>query len=298
MHKLLLSVVPVTFAVAVCVPAAAQDQAPMAMHPPNVLHIFRESVKEGRGSAHEKTEAGFTQKMMKAKFPINALAADSISGSSQFWVFEPLESFAEADKVAAWLEKTPGLGAELGMLDAQDGELRSESREMYAVLRPDLSYKLEAANNLPKMRMFDLTIVHLRLGHNAEFQEAAKIVIDAEGKANGERPVVTYQVVTGDRVGTYLLFQAMPSIAALDGEMAGQKARYAAMGEDREKFMKLVSDSIASEENVLLKFNPRLSYMSKEFIAADPDFWTPKPMRSAAPKPAAPKDMNKPATGR
>jgi len=291
MNRLLLFVAPITIALTM-----AQYQAPM--HPPAVLHIFREDVKQGRTLAHEKSEAAFTQKMMKVRFPGQQLAAESMTGPQQFWVFEPHESFAEVDKTMKFIEKTPGLESDLSMLAAQDGELLSDSREMYAVLRPDLSYKLESANNLPKMRMFDITIIHVRLGHAGEFTEAAKIAIAAEGKANGERPVVTYQVVSGDRVGTYLLFRGLESLASLDADMAGQKARQEAMGEDREKFAKLVGDSMASEDNILLRFNPKLSYMSKEFVAMDPDFWTPKPMRSAAPKPAAPKDMNKPASGR
>ena len=298
MNKLLSSVAPITLAVTMSLPAAAQDQAPALMHPPNVLHIFREDVKQGRTSAHEKTEAAFTQKMMKVKFPAQMLAAETFSGPQQFWVFEPHESFAEVDKAVKFIDKTPGLQSDLSMLAAQDGELLSDSRELYAVLRPDLSYKLEEANTLPKMRYFDLTIIRVRPGHGAEFREAAKIAIAAEGKANGERPVVTYQVVTGDRVGTYLLFRALESVSALDADMAGQRARQEAMGDDAEKFARLVGDSFAGEENILLRFNPRLSYMSKEFVAVDPDFWATKPMRTATPKPAASKDLNKAASGR
>jgi|SRR5579884_3097885 len=298
MTRVALFVAPLTVAFGVFLPAAAQDQTPAAMHPPTVLHIFREEVKQGRVSAHEKTEAAFTQKLMKAKYPGQFLAADSMSGPQQFWVFEPHDSFADMDKAIRFVEKTPGLMGDLAMLDSQDGELRADSREMLAVLRPDLSYKLDEANNLPKMRMFDLTIIHVRPGHGGEFAQAAKIAIAAEGKANGARPVVTYQVVSGDRVGTYLLFRGLESIAALDDDMAGQKARQEAMGDDREKFAKLVGDSMSDEQNILLRFNPKLSYMSKEFTAMDPDYWNPKPMRTGAPKPAAPKEVNKPASGR
>ena len=37
------------------------------------------------------------------------------------------------------------------------------------------------------------------------------------------------------------------------------------------------------EEATLLTINPKMSYVSKEFAAGDPDFWTPKLARAARP---------------
>src|SRR2546429_8479984 len=37
--------------------------------PPKVLRIFREDVKEGKGSAHEKVEARWAQTMARLKYP-------------------------------------------------------------------------------------------------------------------------------------------------------------------------------------------------------------------------------------
>ena len=40
---------------------------------------------------------------------------------------------------------------------------------------------------------------------------------------------------------------------------------------------------MVNEESTLLTINPKMSYVSKEFAAGDPDFWTPKPVRAARP---------------
>jgi hypothetical protein len=36
---------------------------------------------------------------------------------------------------------------------------------------------------------------------------------------------------------------------------------------------------IAGEESTLFAIDPKMSYVSKEFAAGDPEFWTPKPVK-------------------
>jgi hypothetical protein len=50
------------------------------------------------------------------------------------------------------------------------------------------------------------------------------------------------------------------------------------------KYNKLQAETIVSSEFTLFAVNPKMSNPPKEFIAADPGFWAPKP---AAAKPAA-----------
>ena len=44
---------------------------------------------------------------------------------------------------------------------------------------------------------------------------------------------------------------------------------------------------VLSTDTVLYAFSPKMSYVSKEFASADPDFWSPKPKAAqSAPAPA------------
>ncbi|MEO7136682.1 MAG: hypothetical protein ABI037_03100 [Gemmatimonadales bacterium] len=47
---------------------------------PKVLLIFREQVKPGKDSAHEKVEAGWPRAFAKAKWPTNYLAMTTMTG--------------------------------------------------------------------------------------------------------------------------------------------------------------------------------------------------------------------------
>ena len=44
------------------------------------------------------------------------------------------------------------------------------------------------------------------------------------------------------------------------------------------------ADFTTLEEHRLMSIDPRMSYVSKETIAGDPDFWAPKPKPAAMPK--------------
>jgi hypothetical protein len=72
----------------------------------------------------------------------------------------------------------------------------------------------------------------------------------------------------------------MDSLARMDTAPARMAAARQAMGDHKQKlFDALTPEVVQSSENLLFSFNPRMSYVSKEFAAADPEFWNPKPKR-------------------
>jgi hypothetical protein len=79
----------------------------------------------------------------------------------------------------------------------------------------------------------------------------------------------------------------MDSLKALDAP-AGGMSMAEAFGAELARYNKLTADTVISSESTMFMINPKMSNPSKEYIAADPEFWAPKP---AAAKPAA-----KPAT--
>jgi hypothetical protein len=53
------------------------------------------------------------------------------------------------------------------------------------------------------------------------------------------------------------------------------------------KYNKLQAETIMSSEFTLFAINPKMSNPPKEFIAADPGFWAPKPAAKPAAKPTS-----------
>lgn len=251
-----------------------------APEPPKVLHIVREDIKEGKGPAHEKSEAKFAQAMAKDKFPVNYLGMTSMTGPSQAWFMDAHESFVSVAETQAIEDKS----TDFETLDALDSEYRTGSRSWLAVYRPDLSYHgTQLMEGLPKARYFNVITIRIRFERDSEFAEIAKNAIDAAEKAQSDQPVAVYQVVSGMPAGTYLLMEPTASLKALDEAPARSRALMQAMGDSgSRKFLKSASEVIANEESLLFAIDPKMSYVSREFAAGDPEFWTPKPAKPAA----------------
>ena len=69
-------------ALAACAPLAFA-QSPAPNEPPAVIQIAREAIKEGKGAAHRKVEADYTNTFRKNKYPFHYLALSPESGPNE-----------------------------------------------------------------------------------------------------------------------------------------------------------------------------------------------------------------------
>ena len=252
--------------------------------PPPVEGIIRESIKEGRGAAHEKVEMDYARMFRKANFPYNYLALETMSGPTEVWFVTFYPSFEAVEKGINLMTKSP-MKNDVEMLDARDGELRSGSRSTFAVHHPELSYRADLVS-LGKTRYVRVNSYRVRLGQMESFMESGKKILAAYQRANLDIPVIAYEVVAGVPEGLYLFLTPMESLKTMDERPAREKALMEAMGtENFSNIMKGTGQVIASIETNLLSVNPRMSYVSKETEDVDPAFWRPK--MTTAPKPAA-----------
>ena len=261
-------------------PVLAQE----GIKPAPVLEIFREAIKEGRSAAHEKVESDYAAAFRKVNFPAHYVGLSAISGPSEAWFLQPTPSFATAEEWSKATDKEP-LKSTIAILDARDGELRANSRAIWAVYRPDLSYRPEKFQP-GKVRYVGVNTFRVRLGHDEDFGAGAKSYLDAHDKANIDLCILGYQVTAGDPAGTYLFFSMMDSMKVLDGGRERMTKVMDAMGADAySRFMKSSGDMITSIEETIFEVKPGMSYVSQATIDADPAFWRPK--AASAPRPAA-----------
>lgn len=286
MKKSLLFVFAVCVFVSTAFQAAAQQSPPTG--PPKVLSMFREDVKAGRGAAHENVETGYVRAMQKAKYPVYYLAMTAAYGGSDAWFVTAYDSFAALQKDREDQGKNAQLTADTERMDAMDAEFRTGQRSIVCVLNETLSYG-SGPVDISKMRFFSITTVRVRPGHDEEYREARKILVDALKKANADTSSALYSVAAGMPGGTYMIFTPRKSLAELDPNPAMGKAVQDAMGEDNsKKRQKLLSDSVTGTDVAIYAFSAKMSYVPKEWAKNGGDFWTPKPTpRPAVKKPAA-----------
>jgi hypothetical protein len=273
------------------VSAAAQTQPQL----PKVLWIFREDTKPARGAAHEKVEHSLAQHWAKSNVQ-PFIAVEAVSGTATEVMFlSGYNSLAAMEKDYQTFGKASN-GSEYDALERQEAELVNSVRSIVAVLRPDMSYRADHFMGvMPQSRYFSIETFRVRLGHDADFAAGGKLFQNAYEKMKREQPYAMYQAIMGAPEGTYFLFSPMKSLKEMDDEFANEGAFMQAMGEDNMKnLMKGAGDVFVTMESNVYAFNPSMSNVSKEFAAADPKYWTPKPVAKRAPPPK--KAAAKPAT--
>jgi len=294
--------ITVLSALAVCLGAAAAAQPQQAqaqqtmLTPPKVLVIGREVVKTGKGAAHEKWEAGWPRAYAKAKWPVNYLAVSSMTGEVRVLFIAGYDSMAAWESDIAGQAKNAALSAETLALTEKDGDFLSENRTAVFTYMPELSYHPDVP--VAGTRGFTIASFVLKPGHTDQFTEARKAALAAHEKASLTDHFAVYHLTAGGNTNTYLIFLPYKSLAEQD-EFAAMhgKAYEAALGEDgRKKLADLNSQALESTETQLFAFSPKMSYVAKDWIAAEPAFWAPKPEAAAKPaeKAAAKKEAPKP----
>jgi hypothetical protein len=254
--------------------ARAQDTAKTP--PPKVLVIDVENLKPGTtGSAHQKTEDAFIQASQKSKVAGHYLAMDALSGPPRSLFFFSYDSFAAFEKQYRQEMGDATLTADIDHAFAADGELLSSmSRNVYT-LRDDLSHNDSVA--IPTMRYMQISLIHVRIGHQQEWEEYLKMLDANLDKTEPGRPIAVYQSAYGwANGGVWLLITPMKSLDEVDSADANSAKFRENMGDANLKhYRELAASAVEAAQRNLFAFNPGMSYVSDTWVSADP-FWKHK----------------------
>ncbi|MGO9437341.1 MAG: hypothetical protein ACLPH3_17340 [Terracidiphilus sp.] len=274
-----------SLAVACSLPAAAQDASTATATAPKYLQVIVEYPKPGKGGlAHDKTEGAFVQAMRKANFPLHYTAYNALSGRARAIYLSPFNSFDEMQK-ANKIFDAPAVASEFERINVADGELLDEAHVLIFSSDPELSYHSKTPG--PQNRYLEADIVQVRPGHSKDFEELMKLYMAAFDKAGTTQHWGAYRTEYGESVGTYVFLTASNSEAEIDQRFSEDPKIGAALSDNDKKVIReLRAASIESERIELYSVNPAQSYVTDDYIKADPDFWNPKP--AAAEKKATP----------
>ena len=269
-----------------CVASAQENGQQMGHKPPKVLTITREFIKPGKnGNAHDKTESLFVNAMTAAKWPTHYLAMDSLTGKPRSLFFTGYESFEAWQNDYIAVTKNPTLSEALDRANETDGALLDSAENSAFVYREDQSYNAEV--DMPHMRMFEIEVFIVRPGHEKDWDDAVKLVMDAYKKGMPEAHWAMYQEMFGSSGGEYVVITPLKSAAEIDKAFADNPKFMAAMGmEGMTKLSELSASAIQESFTNLFVFSPKKSYIDENWIKADPDFWKPKAMKAAPMKKA------------
>lgn len=273
MKKILLWLLATCFGLAGSTLGA--QQPPTLLQPSRTLVIVEEDVRLNRvGLPHERTEAEYVRAFEREKWPVHYVAATSVTGPAQAWFFIGYDSFADWQKDQDRVGRNPGFSALLARLDREDAANLSSKRQIVAAYRDDLSYN--PAVPVAGTHYLEVLTVHVRPGHEWEYEAYVRMVLEADQKAESPEHWASYQVVSGEGFDTYLVFSPRKSPAEWDNFGKFAEAFEKALGKDRDKLSKLQADSVVDGSSRLFEFSPAMSYAPDRWVTADPEFWRPK----------------------
>jgi hypothetical protein len=280
MRKILIAAIAVVSLTSGAAILRAQDQGGSI---PKVLLIDREMVKFGKDAGHAKNEAAFARAAAAAKSPDHYLAVTTVTGPSEAWFLVGFDSYADFEKATAYDEQ-PKVRALTGPLFEKDGDYVSDATETFATYNEKWSYKPDS--NIPEMRYFEIETICLHPGHDKDWEDLVALFQTTAAKINIDEHDIFFEAHYGAANGTIYIFTPRKSLGDLDAAMGTGKAFEDALGSDgRKKWAELIQAAVATDSTTLVRFSPEMSYPPEEWVKADPDFWTPKPM--TAPKAAA-----------
>ena len=256
---------------------AHPQQAVSPTGAPEVLVLVHQEFQFGKEAERDQLEASVARICDQITVPNTWISMQSITGKPQALSFDPFDSFAQIEEaVAAW-PQIYASQADLGRMQQEIRELQTSERTIVAVRRNDLSYQAGAID-LSKARYMRVLEVRLHPGHEAEFGEAFKILRAAYAKIKADTPWVVYQVNVGMPSPTFLAFVPMRELKQNDDLLAWRPLLREAEGEAAAKRMDdIAKEAYASSESNLYVVRPDLSDVSRDFVEANPEFWSPKP---------------------
>lgn len=283
------------FAVGVSLAGAAVAQAQETMmSPPKVLTTIREVEKPGKSAAHADWEAGYPRAFAKANWSTHYLALRALTGEPRVLFLIPFDSLASWEKDGMAQDKNAALTADIDRLDAKDGDFLSESRRATLEYMPELSYHPEVS--VKGTRYFMVVSIRVKPGHGDHFKDIRKMVKAAHEKANLSDHYAVFRFTMGAPAGSYVIFVPMKTAVELDqwDDLHGQTYKDALGDEGRKQLDEFNRDGLESSESQLFTFSPKMSYAPKEWVEADPEFWSPKGGATPAAKPhTAKKEVEK-----
>jgi hypothetical protein len=223
----------------------------------------------------------------------HVLAMETLYGDGYTYVFTTQrQDYADVDKggeaFMAALNKGLGKQASEKLLSDWNSCLVSSHSEL-RLRRPDLSSKFPKdpqsfAKLVGQSRVLRTITVRVRPGHLSEFEALLKEVNAHADRNPDTRPVLVSQLAEGGQGDVYYISFLRSSLGAMDKEPTLKDI----LGEEGlAKLEKGIGETATSSQSAIYRFRPDMSYPPQEVSEVAADYWQPKPVMAAAPKPKA-----------
>jgi hypothetical protein len=270
-HRIIVNVALCSIFAASAAVAAAQAAAPPP--PPNVLVIQREYLKPGKsGAIHVKSEGNFIKASNDAKWPTHYIAMDSMSGPTRALYMFAYDSFDAYGKDQEAQAKNADYAAAIDAASLNDGELLTRYDSQTYVYHPEMS--LHDHLDIPHQRYWQITVFHVKPGHDKEWADLVKIYTTGFAKIPEAHWAVFESQYGEDNGGVWISVNPMRTLSEVDKGLASGKAFQTALGEAGMKHAgDLAAACIQSVQSNLFVVNAKESYPDPAWATTAPEIY-------------------------
>jgi hypothetical protein len=211
-----------------------------------------------------------------ARANVDVVGMTSLTGLPETWLMESHYTFASVEDTDRALDAA---GAFRGGANGDLGhdEVLAPAHTMLLRYQPDLSYRPDQAIRLfPRARYFHVTIYRVRSATRADFNRMVGLRRTSQDTMNLDRPDIAYDVISGAPTGTYVFFAPIVTLRAMDEGVPNTPVYAERLAEERAKTSATTPPADIGREHLMLRVEPRLSYVSDGWAAGDREFWRGK----------------------
>jgi hypothetical protein len=235
--------------------------------PPPILQVVR---KPGFAAAAVRPYAD-------AKAVANVIGLSAVTGLPETWFVETHLNFGSIEELDRALNAAGAPRAAGGSNEGGGDDVLAPARTMIAVYRPNYSYRPEqAARMLARARYMHVTVYRVRGGTESDFSSLVNLRRANLDSMNLDRPDMGYEVISGAPSGTYIFLSPITTLRAMDEGVPNTPVYAQGIAEAHAKAKSSSAPSEIGREHLLFRLEPRLSYVSDDFAAADEAFWRGK----------------------
>ena len=210
------------------------------------------------------------QRYAAARAGVPLIGMTAITGPAETWFVELQASFASIEQLDKALQSL-GSSREPAPPPAAADAVVPPSGTWIAAYRPGLGYRAsEAVQNLPRARYFQISFFRVRPDAESDLAALLKARRATLDSINMDRPYLAYEVISGAPAEFYFLLAPLTSLQTLDQGLTAVPAYANSAAKEVRQIG--AADNIA-RENLLLRVNPELSYVSDDFAGDEREFW-------------------------
>jgi hypothetical protein len=246
-------------------PACVFAQAPT--DPPPIIELIR---KPGFAT-------GSARPYGAARAAVNVIGMTAVTGLPETWMLESHYNFASVEETDRALDAAGAFRSGPRQSDTAQDDVLAPAHTLLLRYRPDLSYRADQAIRMfPRSRYFHVTIYRVRQATDAEFHNLVDLRRASLDSMNLDRPDIAYDVISGAPSGTYMFLAPILTLRTMDEGVPSTPVYAQGVAEARAKARATTPPGDIGRENLLLRVEPGLSYVSDEFAETDRSFWRGK----------------------